>query len=935
MNGKYLILFFLTLSFSPLAFTCVKDGNPAANVTDCCTGFMAAYKDNANPAAGLKCVEIKSYDIKNRYVCDQASCTGTGEKSCFNQRWKDLRSRRVDMEKNKPDLENAVEFEFEEYKRLLIKYADKDPRPKGRPCGWDFQCESFRCDTDNPDSNKRVCIDTTICRKATKDEKAPGPILCEQPFVEDGFDKCVATPISTYGAFLGINGDPIITKVPGDKCQAHVKPEMMAKIHQSMKAVRAFEWLIHSIHPGDDAKDCLKILEKLREKGVNPYWLAKNNPNNGILKKFNDDINKLLHEQNLLETIAKKPFDPKAPDGPLTDLNVYHFLSKRTEKQISAEIASGKDALLIMKRRNQIYNAYETEMALKTVDFLTTVKGINHSMNHDLKTGEEQWMLGPDHIDGNDFRCRGGANDEENVEDSWYRSWEKEQRAENGDLIDKSPVFASYLGFLNRDPGGSAAIEAAEKAALKHMMDKGPWNDDDEGDYYLMDPILASGLPFNDHNFGSREGTHSRDFRRESDESSDDPNAVNKFHRIHEFFKTNMHTWFAQANPQKIERYIYEPELVKLEARGCYGGDKLIPGSSDPEKNDTKCSTFNNFSNEIADMGFAQWWAYSAQDQDEDYDGYFENKDNWRIRLFNSLEVQFNLVGEYYKEIALARDENIKCIDTVIKDLETTQDPTGDGVKEGDVGSAPDLGGDKYVADGDPDSNDNKKKLANRKKLDKNPRAGGGFDIKTGLATRLQDGAIVDSTGHGDSASQSARLAALANASNALAAHRDYMNKANEKAKKNGVKFDEIDKAARNGMLRMIKASQGAVGAAAGGAGGGASGFSGGGKATLDPEPTTTDTGSDIGPLSTGGAAGGGGGGGGGNNYGRHSGDSGAYSVGGAKGGKDEHNLIENYEKDKAKYAPNEDDTLFKTVSKAYVRNLEKVLTRKKEGEDK
>ena len=44
--------------------------------------------------------------------------------------------------------------------------------------------------------------------------------------------------------------------------------------------------------------------------------------------------------------------------------------------------------------------------------------------------------------------------------------------------------------------------------------------------------------------------------------------------------------------------------------------------------------------------------------------------------------------------------------------------------------------------------------------------------------------------------------------------------------------------------------------------------------------------------------------------------------------------MAANYDRNKSDYRPNEDDSLFKVVSKTYVRNLEKILTRKKKLEE-
>ena len=44
--------------------------------------------------------------------------------------------------------------------------------------------------------------------------------------------------------------------------------------------------------------------------------------------------------------------------------------------------------------------------------------------------------------------------------------------------------------------------------------------------------------------------------------------------------------------------------------------------------------------------------------------------------------------------------------------------------------------------------------------------------------------------------------------------------------------------------------------------------------------------------------------------------------------------IAANYDRNKSDYRPNEDDSLFKVVSKTYVRNLEKILTRKKKLEE-
>jgi hypothetical protein len=730
---------------------------------------------------------------------------------------------------------------------------------------------------------------------AGKGETARGSVSCETPLIKDSATGyCGDSGPNLF--VLGLSSINIEQEV-GQQCQFKLlandldkkavnRQQLESVIYTALKGLRAMEWLF-STASGNNHDECQFAMEYMRDGMAGLV-----NKRKEILKAFNTDMY-LIENNNKIVNAAKK--DDKtlittvcSNDGANYEMTTAHDVALRK--------ASGKDFFCYMKRRNQLYQAYEMKMKewLSQVDKLTT------DYKNTVFTWPEKdksWNIAGTQKSYKDRGCRDWTDWHKKIKRRWGKRYKvRGAHTVNTDIVERQGVVPAYLNLFS----------AREKL--------------NGGKYYLLDPLLPGGwnqgVDFG--NYGRGRNMNGGDDRYLRDDSG--------YRNIYAKFSDRLVAYYkALRLDLPPENYIYEPELVgSYENRGCI--DKL---------NDPSCSSFKNYLGQIQDIAFAQMLLYSHHTVKK-YKDYYQNEGILRRKLYSRYETDFSNLSMYYEALSgkdgLRNRQNV-CLQKLIDQLNGKDfDGKGQGITEG---------GNNYY---NPTETDYMGGSGGPKSYIK-PK------VKTNVGTPMQfslNSLNISMKGSGLKDSQDNQSGAGSGAmgegsGSALAARVKEMQATNAKAASAGV-----DVAGRDALLRDALTST-PLGSSLGSAGGGSygSGSSSAGQAStnagsasgqeLDNEGVNSDKDKDkessaksgAGKGMTGGAAAGGfvGGLGSGND----NGDS-AGAKGDASGMSDEEKdvMSANYERNKSDYKPKEDDSLFQVLSKTYVRSLDKILTRKK-----
>jgi hypothetical protein len=827
---------------------------------------------------------------------DLKSCTSDGGcpagLGCYKLREDDLFSADPDD----PQSEQAAAEKQKKFDEQQNSLGEDDPKPDGSTCYRDMECESYKCDNFQ-------CKENKICRQADQGEVANGNVTCEKPFTRDSATG-VCGDASVKLFVLGLSKINI-QQEPGLQCQFKLegigtenqivsRDELHAIIHTAIKTLRGMEWLFASASP-DNHHECQFALKYLRDKMQGLLEKRKS-----ILKDFNINMKK-VESNNVKVNQAKK--DDMAQIETLCSNNGGKNFELTTAHDVALRKASGKDFICYMQRRNELFQVYE--LAMKA--WLGEVSQFLDAYNKTVFTWEEDkkdWTVADKSYSYKDRACRDWADWHKKVKRRWGKRYKVAgAHRVNTDIVERQGVVPAYLNILG----------AREKL--------------NGGRYYLLDPLMPGGwnqgVSFG--NFGRNRNWNGDDDRYLEDDSGYRNIFQNTTSKIHSFYRN-----LKVGNDVSAEEYIYEPELVgAYENKGCI--DKL---------SDEKCSKFSKLIDQIHEVAFAQMLAYSYHNQKK-YKSYYRSEGTLRRVLFGRYSTDYNNLGLYYTALSGPgglRDKQNVCLQRVLDDL-NGKDFNGDGqgITEG---------GNNYYNPTNTDYMGGNSGPKNYIKPQVKSNLGSPIKFNlNSLSMSMKSSGLKDDA----SSSSSAGSGSMGDASsNALAARVKEMQDANAKAAAKGVNLSAKENDLKKELIASgLGSSMSGTSARSGGAG--SLNSSGASKTNSSSDQSSAQgTSEDDQSKDKNGAIGAStqGAGGGSGVFGIASGsgsgsDNSQYGSSQNSGGANPSGLSDeekemmaaNYDRNKGNYKPNEDDTLFKVLSKTYMRSLDKILQRKKKGE--
>ena len=837
----------------------------------------------------------------NHFEC--ASLPGTG---CFPITEDDM----FKTDSSDPEVikEMARKEETYEIQQNLIM-GSRDPKETGERCFVDAQCASYSCE------RFKCQAPINICRFANRDDIAsPVQVLCEDGLIKKN-SRCVYD--SDY--YLGSVSSIITQHKPGGtQCEfelvpvgtdgagntVRLTPENLASVVQlAMKTTRSMEWLFATSSLGD-GHDCLYTQEYMK-KTMQDFVDARKN----IVETYNTGM--LFVEETFIKLNAAKIVDPpdltqistlcKSPDGHDEQTTMHDVASRK---------ATGLDFLCYMQMKNDINKGYEQAMYDQTSKVAAAVDGYKASL---LTWGEKDknWSLGGTAYSSDQRDCRDRDAWNKKMKRRWTQKYQvNASNSQNQQTVNKAARFLDILGGA----GTSASFN------LKN--------------YYLLDPLMPGGQNqfVNFEKFGDPVLLNGNDYKVLIGEGGIFHSSGLK--EIHEKFSARILDHLKTIrNGTSPEKFIYEPELKgSYEMRGCL--DNL----------DTEvCKPTRDYIAELNDYAFAQFLAYSRHSRQK-YKNYFKNEGTWRHKLLSRYKVDLTNLQLYYEAISgpnNLRERQAACLNGLITQVTTDfATPEDVGSVAGPSSNYYNQTSSNYVGTGGRGANYNKPKIKNSNGTPKtfrlraisnsfkyNGALKGGFGSKTGAGSGTVSNANIGNS--------------------ALASRIKAMQDANKKAAASGVDLNAKAKDLQASMAKaglLTGSGSGSSGARSDdGPGKTSSGAASGNQATLDPDPSANKNSDPNAGLGKDGMAAGANAGaysgiaaGSASGYGSNSGPNSGSNAGDASGMSDEEKdrLAANYDRTKSEYKTNEDDSLFQVLSKTYVRNLDKILIRKKLSDD-
>jgi hypothetical protein len=820
-------------------------------------------------------------------------------KGCYTRTEDDL----FDTESVPEDQEAAMaekEKKYEEQQNGLGEGGDKGA---GEACYTNKECESYVCKKFKCEASPK------ICRIAIAGDYAPGAVKCEEPLTKDPATSICGGEPSYYSGLLG---DIIVGQKPGGtRCEFQLYPtgtdsagtplgneHLQGAVNLAIKTSRSMEWLYSTVSNARHT-DCLYTRNYMQDKMVDLIARRRD-----ILKAYNEDM--LFVEDNF-KLINAAALENKSPISTLCAVPGGGSYELTTQHDVASRKATGLDFLCYMKERNLLYQEYENLMNVWHADLQKVLTAYR-----DTASGwgekDKSWNLAGTNHEAKDRGCRDWTDWHKKIKRRWSERYKvKGKHGENYNTVEKEGV-KEYLSFLS-DSNAHKSFQT--------------------GKYFLLDPLMPGGYQqgMNFRSFGD-----SRNLNGDEDRKLHGNDGLAD---IYDKFEARMLAYVKTLRKDlPPENFIHEPEIRgSYEMRGCV--DNL---------NDPKCAKFREYLADIKDFAFAQFLAYSRHYKKK-YKDYFKNGDSWRWKLFNRYDVDLVNLQKYYTALSGAnglRTMQNKCLDDLINGINkdfTDTDPSGVNTGESNYYNT----NTNYQGTGGGRENYNKPKI---KQNYGTPRS---FKL-SGFNNSMKDnGAMKDGmTGKNGAGSGSVGNANIG--SGALASRVKAMEDANAKALARGVDLKAKAEELQSNMAKagLMSGGGGAMAArggsgAAGGAGSGGSGHT----ATLDSEKemdaSKNAQGANVGKGAAAGAGGGDAGAlmgvvagsGAGYDAGAAAG-AGAGAVGDASGMSDEEKdrMSANYDRTKSEYKTKDDDTLFQVLSKTYVRNLDKLLTRKKKLEE-
>ncbi len=818
-----------------------------------------------------------------------------------------------DAEENSQDI--AAE-QLEDYIDSILG-DEGDEKDNGQGCTYHAECDGYNCEAKKAGNRYvKTCTERKICRLGQGGDIAIAPVQCEEGLVKDQQNKCISL---TDGVYAGIVQDTDLETDNTDMCKMNVPSDLQFAGQSAIKQMRAMEFLFANSSSPDT--DCLRSIEVLKGKIGTPLLNARI----GIVQNFNAGWSQIKKDYQTLMAA-------QAADATSTNQVQVHGASI-SEGQLKTRTASGFDMLIMMKRRNELFSEFESKMLEATKAASVEAAKLGNSFRG-FDEGSKSWGYeGGSHYSKGDVSCR-----------PWLLSKGKKRKV-------KRRMSHNYKVKGHRD--NNYKNMKADIVFMATLSAMGGNADSDLGKrkYFLMDPLIPYPKDFN--SYGNGYGLTRTKYNRKL-------NADNKdsLLQIRNDMQDAIFRHLSKLNPSNKSDFLYEPELVQITdgevnkqaENSCLSAAKI---------DTAECSNMKKFIADLSSVSTAQSWAYGRHSKRK-YKDFFGSDNTWRNRLFKFYGEQYLNLVHYYETLSQYREKQNLCIDQRLGLVTSTMAEGGYVAGLSNNYWDPN----KYLEEmksGTPKSSTTRSNLSVNHNFS-------GFD---GSTNAFQNGGSLKDNIAGSNMPGADSSASVNSATDAaFAANVKRMQEANKKV--SASELAEKSKGIMDSMKTIAKGSGAATAAGAGpgsgsssaslGAGfGNSSGAFGGagangaaalgkdlkGDADKNGEGKAT-SGIAGGSTSGSGVAGGSAGGAGfasglggisaGSGNGMTSGDA---SAGGAgyqdpTGMSDEEKdrLLANYQRTKSQYDPKEDDSLFKVVSKAYVRNLEKVLTKKKKTLD-
>lgn len=838
-----------------------------------------------NPSTRV-CADKSMVDTSLVKCSSNADCTGG--LGCFDLREDDMFKLDDNSTEAQVDAVAAQQDSFEQ------QQEEVEPKPQGQICNRNMDCESYNCKKTTglfPTCQKPE----TICRLAALNEVALGNVKCEEPYQKDATLKCKdVTPITYKGPL----GKILVSPTDQTKCQFEMQPTapntnasmIQPSINRAIATSRALEWLFSTT---THQRDCVKVVDFLKEKIKAQIEIRKR-----ILSDYSINI-KAIEENFAVINAAKK--DNMEP--------VLTFCDETTtQHDVAMRRATGLDYLCYMRERNEVFSRYEKDMLQWTSDMNKIVDQYSQNV-FNYGENSKSWTIGDKNYDWKNPVCRYWVNllvgvvTPKKLKKRWNQKY----------IVSPHPKFESVL---NRQGVKSYLSDIGDDNTYK-LMRHG----------YYLDPVMpgegGSDVAFTNYGGGAGLFTskdHQRTLRK--GEMGDMYAKYNS--RIAAYLKGLR----SEVVPETD--FIYEPEMPSsYEYRGC------ISKIDSPE-----CKPFKEYVTKLQDVAFAQFLAYSKHRKSK-YSDYYQTKDTLRRKLWDRYTVDLTNLENYYTAVDQLRTAQNICINKVITQL-----------RGGDFnGSAVGItqGAGNYYTGTETDYVQGSGPKITKAPTIKNAQSITPFKISLSVYNKaLKSTSNKDNVSNGSSGGSGE----VDSAAGALAARNKTIADANASAEAAGHSLAKDSVAIMDSMNGGKTSSGAGAGGAANSSGSGsnsnASSGAAGNKATLDGEDAANSKSAGAQGVSAG-AKGGSGVGSGAAGAGSIPGVIGGAGVGSASGAgagadaasgaredatgmsdEEKDRLAANYDRTKTKYQPTEEDSLFQVVSKTYVRNLDKILTRKK-----
>lgn len=815
------------------------------------------------------------------------------------------------------------ELQYEKKQELEAQVVEVlNPKPAGLACVHARDCESYSCVSG-------ICEDKKVCRLASEGEFAGAGVNCGANMVKGPTGVCELSPEAQHGTYLGLLNE--VTIEPLGQCQFKLDEETRKRSLIAMQSLRAMEWFFNTISVDKD-QECFDVLPVARDEIGKKFFETRRN----ILANFTEVLNGI--EDDYMKVLCARQPDDKTtlPEecktyggaGGANKTLIVHG-NEIPESDLATRQTSGFDTLWLMKRRNQLFQSYELAM-LETVSTAhASITGLNQRLsslkdNDSLpncegsKYKKKKWLL-----------SSWKTKYYDKVKDHWAFHYEVNGSGAGNAEVVKRDTVKKVLAII----GGTSEAQAVSTFT--------------KSKYYLIDPMMFGGIKNSSYGDEKKLKKKSsflglfggfKDLRKARYLKGTGTGSYSKMYKdltpkLTEFYKR------LKVRPEQ-RGFIYEPELFTTQAKDCL---------NNPEKPES-CKDFSKFMEGVQDETFAHFlaWGYATKDS---YTGFFSNAQTYRRRLLRKIITDMQNISRYYETVIRYRNEQNACIDTVLGGIAESGILTTSpgGLNEGSVLTRGANGG---SASGTLNSLSGSGSSAfNNAALQRLNRTRFMFDLKGSTLSKLKDGALFDNIAGTGASSDKGGIGSTSSAF--LSQREDALRRANAKAKAKGVDIASKEKA----IKEVIDSMTGRKGSTAGsGSGSGASlgtasnsngsGFGNGSAGSASVSATAPGTGTNT-PEGINGNAGemdpnkvaeasaadqSGIGSAFGSGYGDSGNEAGDPNAKDSMGltDADKERMLSEYERNKKAYQEDEDDGLFNKVSKAYVRNLEKVLKRKK-----